>query len=56
MVTYLEQNGVGMWLNDRGYVEAVRLVGDDNVYHSGDPEFAALVAQFNQQTYYATAW
>ncbi len=56
MTKRLEQNGVEVWMNDRGYIECARLVDDDTCYHSGHPEFQALIAQFNGQPYAGTAW
>ena len=51
-----ERNGVEVQLSRHGFFEAVRPCGDADWVYPGQPEFQALVAQFNGQSYSGTAW
>ena len=52
----VEQNGVVIEQNVFGFYERARDTTNTEWYTPDDREFYALVAQFNGQTYFGTAW
>lgn len=56
MFTYEQRHGIEVEVNPGGFYERVRQIGQEDWFTPNEPEFHALVAQFNGQSFYGMAW